>query len=577
VSPPGLQTLGRQTTEAKPDGQVLGLGAVSLRVPVPARARAQSVRASVRASVRVQQQQLVAPRRPAAESDDGDNGEEIWPTGKQRWTMSSIDSPDLFKAVGPEPEHFRPVRIAEGKSKQAASRATSREDVQDRVSNVLWRERSVPSQRGKCSRCAELVESTHFEMIMGVIIVLNGLQMAIELQYSGLKLGYDLGYREYANNPDPWPGANTILKAIGILFGAIFLCEVSVKICALRGAFFKLHWNIFDLMVVLFWLVEMSSLLKDNLENTTALRLARLARLLRLVRVVRQIRSFDALFLMTTAIRSSLIVLAWSCMLLLLVQMLVAFAINQLLEEFYFPGDHPQNEVEDVFEYFGSFSRALLSTFEMTLANWPPVCRLLMENVSEWFMVLCLVHKLTIGFAVLGVINGVFIQETFRVAAQDDFIMVHQKEASTRIHLNKMSRLFHTGDVSGDGLLDRTEFMQLMENEEVMTWLSSMGLDVGDANFLFEYLDKDDDGNVSAEELIKGVSCLKGSARSLDLIMCLNRVDEMYQALQEVHPEIVKDRCRGLVFTSRWGPADPAVGAARSSGYPSCESARTSA
>jgi len=284
---------------------------------------------------------------------------------------------------------------------------------------------------------------------------------------------------------------------------------------------------------------------------------------LRLVRVVRQIRNFDALFLMTTAIKSSLIVLAWSCVLLLMIQVLFAFTINQLLDQFYFPGDHPPDEVKEIFEYFGSFSRSLLSTFEMTLANWPPVCRLLMENVNEWFMVLCLVHKLTVGFAVLGVINGVFIQETFRVATQDDFIMVHQKEAATRIHLNKMSRLFRAGDVSDDGLLDKAEFMQLVKNVEVRTWLSSMGLDAGDEHALFDYIDKDEDGNVSAEELIKGVSCLKGAARSLDLIMCLNRVDEMYQALQDIHPGIMKDgRCRGPHFTSRWGPAEPADGTA---------------
>ncbi|CAK0797614.1 unnamed protein product [Prorocentrum cordatum] len=173
-------------------------------------------------------------------------------------------------------------------------------------------------------------------------------------------------------------------------------------------------------------------------------------------------------------------------------------------------------------------------------------------------MVLCLFHKLTVGFAVLGVINGVFTQETFRVAAQDDFIMVHQKEASTRIHLNKMSRLFKAGDVSGDGLLDRGEFLQLMQNQEVRIWLSSMGLEAGDEVALFEYLDKDEDGNVSAEELIKGVGCLKGAARSLDLIMCLNKLDELHESIKAVHPEIVKgDPLRGPFFTSRWGPAGP--------------------
>ena len=39
-------------------------------------------------------------------------------------------------------------------------------------------------------------------------------------------------------------------------------------------------------------------------------------------------------------------------------------------------------------------------------------------------MLLCILHKLVIGFAVVGVINGVFIQETFKVASSDNQIMM---------------------------------------------------------------------------------------------------------------------------------------------------------
>ena len=41
--------------------------------------------------------------------------------------------------------------------------------------------------------------------------------------------------------------------------------------------------------------------------------------------------------------------------------------------------------------------------FEVTLANWPPAARLLAENVSEWFMLFGVLHKLAIGFAVVSV------------------------------------------------------------------------------------------------------------------------------------------------------------------------------
>ena len=38
-----------------------------------------------------------------------------------------------------------------------------------------------------------------------------------------------------------------------------------------------------------------------------------------------------------------------------------------------------------------------------------PLAHILVNQ--EWFMLLCILHKLVIGFAVVGVINGIFIQE----------------------------------------------------------------------------------------------------------------------------------------------------------------------
>merc|ERR1711908_238447 len=92
----------------------------------------------------------------------------------------------------------------------------------------------------------------------------------------------------------------------------------------------------------------------------------------------------------------------------------------------------------EVFLFYGTFSRALLSMFEITLGNWMPPCRALVENVNEWYCIFFVLHKLVIGLSVLAVINGVFIQETFKVAGQDDWLMTVQKERLIRTHSRKM-------------------------------------------------------------------------------------------------------------------------------------------
>jgi hypothetical protein len=408
-----------------------------------------------------------------------------------------------------------------------------------RISSKLF---AVSGSTTPMASMYDFVESTHFEVAIGIAIVLNGIQMAFEIQHQGLKLGSSLDYGFY-RNPDPWPGASQLFDVLGFLFGVVFTIELLLKITVLRSRFFCNWWNLFDAFVVLGWLVEtlgetLQLMQESSTAGATVFRVARLLRLLRLVRVVRQIRSFDALFLMTTAIQSSATVLFWACALLLMLQVLTALLLNQLLHMVYFSKDSIlQDNKQEVFEYFGTFSRSVLSTFEMTLANWPPVCRLLLENVSEWFMIFCILHKLTVGFAVIGIINGVFIQETFRVAANDDFIMMHEKEWQQKAHRRKMHRLFEAGDASGDGFLDRKEFLALLDHAEVRIWLASMDLDPSDGDALFSFMDRDNDHKVNATELIEGVSKLKGPARSLDLLMLMHRQDELFRLGLESVPE----------------------------------------
>merc|ERR1719502_1995877 len=104
----------------------------------------------------------------------------------------------------------------------------------------------------------------------------------------------------------------------------------------------------------------------------------------------------------------------------------------------------------------------MLTMFEITLGNWMIPCRALVEHVSEYYMTFFLIHKLIIGFSVVSVIMGVFIQETFKVSTTDDHIMMIQKERDIKTHTRKMRALLEHADASGDGQLDPEEFGEVM-------------------------------------------------------------------------------------------------------------------
>merc|ERR1712137_819915 len=170
-----------------------------------------------------------------------------------------------------------------------------------------------------------------------------------------------------------------------------------------------------------------------------------------------------------------------------------------------------------IFKNFGTFSRSMITMMELTMGNFMPVCELLIEHVDEMYGHLVLVYKMAIGFAVISVIRGVFLHETFKAASSDDELMVMQKKRAQKKHEKEMMRLFDQANVSSEAGIQRSEFQDLLQDDTVRVWLAAQDVEVGDGTLLFDLMD-DGDKKLTPKELVKGVARLRGPARSLDVI-----------------------------------------------------------
>eukprot|EP00928_Gymnodinium_smaydae_P029482 TRINITY_DN22199_c0_g1_i1.p1 TRINITY_DN22199_c0_g1~~TRINITY_DN22199_c0_g1_i1.p1 ORF type:complete len:614 (+),score=75.08 TRINITY_DN22199_c0_g1_i1:55-1842(+) len=369
---------------------------------------------------------------------------------------------------------------------------------------------------------AAIVHGKYFEPFFCGLVFVNALFSAFETQYVGHDIGHQLGQVGHERDAvHQYPHALLVFQLASWIFGLAFVLELILRVACEPRSWFRNPWVWLDFVVVIGWALSKAE--EALVMNSTVLRLARLFRLLRLLKLARAIRGFDSLYIITTAVKGCVYVLFWAFITFGLVQLMLSLFLTQYLHTFFFTGTVDSAAEKEVFSYYGTFIRCFFTFFEITLGNWPPACRVLAEHVGEVFFMLGLLHKLIIGFAIVAVINGVFIQETFRVTAADDVLMVKRKQQQTKSLTSKMRKLLHAADESGDGMISLSEWEQLLEGPGVKSWLSSMEFDARDAKAVFELLDESRDGLLSLEELVEGVSKLKGPARSLDFHAALRQ------------------------------------------------------
>jgi len=193
-----------------------------------------------------------------------------------------------------------------------------------------------------------------------------------------------------------------------------------------------------------------------------------------------------------------------------------ALGMNYTLLEFMEDETNPPEVRLKLYGYFGTFSKAFLSMFEVSFASWVPITRFMYDKVEPSYAIFFMIYKLVVGIAVLRIVYGVFLHVTFACASSDDETLIAKKEREMKKYANKMHSLFLEMDNSGDGYLSRAEFGRVCQDPRVQTWLSAMELELDDADLVY---DLTDDGNdkLSASEMVMGFSKLKGPARSIDI------------------------------------------------------------
>jgi len=296
-------------------------------------------------------------------------------------------------------------------------------------------------------------------------------------------------------------------------------------------------WNWFDLCISGLWVVN--TFFGYVPLNPTMLRLIRLVRLVRLVRLARYVEThpvLDPLNVMVNALRSSSAVLFWCLVVFACIVMVTAILVNQFLQD-YIRETENETERDEVFKEWGTFTRSFSTVFEITLSEWEPGSRMLMDHVSEWWSLFFMGYKCVVGFAAVQIVISTFIQQTLESALRNEQIRIKEKENASVALLSTLGRLFDSLDQSGDGLINRDEFDTVLKHKRIEAWFAAVDIDSSEVGSLFDLLDEGS-GQITNTSFLNAARAIKGPAKRQDVyaLKCeLQKINELLTRLVENH------------------------------------------
>jgi hypothetical protein len=317
---------------------------------------------------------------------------------------------------------------------------------------------------------------------------------------------------------------------VDITFSVFFVIELSIRIAGYQREFFcneDYAWNMFDILLVGSSLAELC--IPQVFNDFSYLRILRVFRLVRVIRVVKAVKALRSLRTMVFATINSFVALMWAFALIGLIIVVTSILLLNGVTSYYdklnasLPDDTMLAQARDINASFGSLYECMVSLYcAVTGGNdwmhYGDKLRKLDPNRELYFWV----FMFYVGFCVVGLLNvvtGIFVDSAVTTRTEDEVVDSFNDEMQRRSQ--EIKRIFHEADVDGVGSLDFNQFKEHLQSPWVRAYFAGLDIDPEEATIIFTLMDTDSNGRLSCEEFIDGTMKLKGSARSVDLLLLM--------------------------------------------------------
>jgi len=317
---------------------------------------------------------------------------------------------------------------------------------------------------------------------------------------------------------------------VQVLFCFLFAADLGLRwIADGLTRFFKtpeVWWNVFDIFVVLFSLLDLLSSFamqgsdgNQLMANVSLLRVMRVVRIVRVAKIIRVMRFFRELRMMIYSILGSIKSLMWSLIVLNITFFIFGISLTIGTIDYLKTSEMWRDtKYANLSLYFGTLDRSILSLY-MAMSggrDWGEFYDVLLDLPGTYRLLFLAFISFAI-FAVVNIVTGVFVENALQSNQTDRDIIVHEELEAKKEYLKSMQDIFEEMDDDNTGLISIDEFETKLDDERVIAYFNALKLDVSDARTLFTLLDYDQSGEIAIDEFLVGCHKLKGESRSLDI------------------------------------------------------------
>jgi len=404
--------------------------------------------------------------------------------------------------------------------------------------------------------CVQRITRSHaYELVNAAFIVLNALFVVCETERratlarsSGTQLeipARDWGFAAAAN-----------------FFCVVLVADLALRMWSEQRQFFLSRgraWNVFDMFVVLTVLCEALTSWVDTDSSRASgarifLRKFAMLRILRLLRVIRSTHAIKVIWfirelrLMVYSLTGTAKSLGWSLVLLLIILLVFGvFFTDGAITYCVLSENMASQSTAELRRYFGSMPDAVVSLY-MAMSggeDWGNIM-VSLDPLPPEYRFFFLVFITFAVLALLNVVTAIFVETAMQMSQNDKELVVMEELKSKDEFVAVMQQVFEELDTNDSGALSLEEFEKHIEDEKIVAFLSSMGLDVSQVRTLFTLLDVDRTGEVDLEEFVSGCLRLRGGAKSLDMAILKFQVDWILHNFRSMDTYVRE--CLGLML-----------------------------